>query len=156
STSTTSSRWDELGSRSCSSRCSECRSWSSASCTDVPPTSSQSRSASGSPRSSRARPGTLRGTVSDSPAMTDEAPEELPSPQLRCRRFGGGYRRKDVEETFRDLQVAVRALEIDLDALRARSEELEAELADTTSELEAYRTREAELDHALEAARTSL
>src|SRR5262249_57350129 len=41
-------------------------------------------------------------------------------------------------------------------ALRARSEEVEAELADTASELEAYRTREAELDHALEAARTSL
>jgi chromosome segregation ATPase len=94
--------------------------------------------------------------VSDSPAVTEGEPEQFPSPQLRYRRFRGGYKREDVEEALRDLQVAMRALEIDLEALRARSEELDGELADMGAELEAYRTREAELDHALVAARTSL
>lgn len=74
--------------------------------------------------------------------MTGGAPD-LPS--LRYHRFGGGYRREDVEAALGKLLVSVRTVEQDLHALRERSAELERELEAARAELAAYRSREEQL-----------
>lgn len=64
---------------------------------------------------------------------------------LRYNRFGGGYRREDVEAALQQLLLTVRAVDADLHALRLRSEPLEGELREARHELEAYRAREEHL-----------
>jgi len=88
--------------------------------------------------------------------VTDEDTPEISAHELRYRRLGGGYRREDVEGALAELRSAMRDLEEDLEALRARSAEHEEGLHEARAELEAYRTRESELDQALEGARTAL
>lgn len=70
-------------------------------------------------------------------------------PVLRYRRFGGGYRRDDVEEALGRLVSTVGAVESALEELRSHSHELEAELRDRDRELAAFRSREEQLDAAL-------
>lgn len=73
-------------------------------------------------------------------------------PRLRYSRFGGGYRREDVESALQQLLLTMRGVEADLDALRARSAELETELARAQSETDAYRSREEQLLELIERA----
>lgn len=64
---------------------------------------------------------------------------------LRYRRFGGGYRREDVEAALAELREALAKLDEELGALRARAAELERELDAARAEVSAYRRREEEL-----------
>lgn len=57
-----------------------------------------------------------------------------PRPLLRFRRFGGGYRREDVERVLGELRSTVRSLELELDLLRQGSREHESRLAARRSE----------------------
>lgn len=79
--------------------------------------------------------------------MTDGSP-----PKLRYRRFGGGYRREDVEAAFEKLLEKVRTVEANLDELRTQSTELDDELKAARAELQAYRAREARLEAAVQRA----
>jgi len=79
--------------------------------------------------------------------MTNELITKLPV--LRYRRFGGGYRRDDVEEALLRLVETVGAVESAHDDLRSHSQELETELRDKDRELVAFRSREERLDAAL-------
>jgi chromosome segregation ATPase len=88
--------------------------------------------------------------------VTDGGASQGTGNELRYRRFGGGYRREDVEGALAELRSSMRDLEEDVDALRARSAELEEGLHEARSELDAYRAREGELEQALEAARRAL
>jgi chromosome segregation ATPase len=74
--------------------------------------------------------------------MTDFAHD---MPRLRYNRFGGGYRREDVEAALEQLLYTMRAVEADLSELRVRSAELEGELGEARLEIEAYRAREEHL-----------
>jgi hypothetical protein len=65
-------------------------------------------------------------------------------PRLRHRRFGGGYRREDVEFALAELRLTLSQLESDLGALRERNRQLEDELTGARSELESLRAREQE------------
>jgi cell division septum initiation protein DivIVA len=73
-------------------------------------------------------------------------------PQLRYRRFGGGYRREEVLFHLRELETRVRGLEGEVGAARERSAGLVAELAGARAEIGALRAREHELDAALASA----
>jgi hypothetical protein len=72
--------------------------------------------------------------------------QPAPTPTLRYSRFGGGYRREDVEAALAQLLSTVRAVEESLERLRNRSTELEAELLSAEAELVAYREREQRFD----------
>jgi chromosome segregation ATPase len=74
--------------------------------------------------------------------MTDLATD---LPPLRYSRFGGGYRREDVESALRQLLQTMREVEANLDRLRAGSAELETELRSARDEIDAYRGREEHL-----------
>ena len=63
----------------------------------------------------------------------------LDIPPLRYRRFGGGYRREDVEDALEGLQETVRDVEASIEQLR----QLSARLGD---ELQGYRAREEHLE----------
>jgi len=75
--------------------------------------------------------------------MTDPDRE---APTLRYRRLGGGYRREDVEAALEKLLETVRTVESNLDELRARSSQLEADLRAAKAELHAYHAREERLE----------
>ena len=77
-------------------------------------------------------------------------------PTLRYSRFGGGYRREDVEAALQQLLLSMRTVESDLDQLRARSTELEHELEKAQGEIQAYRAREAELQALIERAQAAV
>lgn len=62
------------------------------------------------------------------------ASEAFARPTLRFRRFGGGYRREDVERVLAELRLTVHALELELPSLRERSLELEARLREVRTE----------------------
>jgi chromosome segregation ATPase len=70
-------------------------------------------------------------------------------PTLRYRRLGGGYRREDVEAALEKLLETVRTVEANVEQLRERSTELEAELRAAKSELQAYRAREERIEAAV-------
>ena len=78
--------------------------------------------------------------------MTDPAHEP---PTLRQRRFGGGYRREDVEAALEKLLATVRTVEANLEQLRQKSDELESQLRAAQVELQAYRAREDRLEAAV-------
>ena len=72
-------------------------------------------------------------------------PDGSQRPPLRYKRFGGGYRREDVEFALAELRLTLRQLDNDLTSLHDRNRELEGELARTRSEIEAFRAKEHEL-----------
>ena len=72
-------------------------------------------------------------------------PDGSQRPPLRYRRFGGGYRREDVEFALAEMRLTLRQLDNDLTSLHDRNRELEGELARTRSEIEAFRAKEHEL-----------
>ena len=77
--------------------------------------------------------------MSDTPTHDDV-------PVLRYHRFGGGYRRDDVEAALAKLLVTVRTMGQDLEALRRKSAELDTELRSKDAALAAYRAREERLE----------
>jgi hypothetical protein len=79
-------------------------------------------------------------------------PEAYQRPQLRYRRFGGGYRREDVELALAELRLTLRQLDNDIESLRGRNRELEGELANARSQVELYRAKEQELTQTMAAA----
>jgi hypothetical protein len=70
-------------------------------------------------------------------------------PSLRYRRFGGGYRREDVEFALASLQLTLRQLENELDAMPEEAHGLEEELRSTRAELDAHRGREGEISNTM-------
>ncbi len=79
-------------------------------------------------------------------------PDKYQRPSLRYRRFGGGYRREDVELALAEVRLTLRQLDNDLETLRDRNRQLEAELAAARAEIEALRGREHELSQTMAAA----
>jgi DivIVA protein len=89
-----------------------------------------------------------------SPRSDEEEPplasnERFPRPPLRFRRFGGGYRKEDVEFALAELRLTLRQLDNDLEALRERARELEEELRVARAEVESHRGKDAELSQAM-------
>jgi hypothetical protein len=78
--------------------------------------------------------------------------ETYERPPLRYRRFGGGYRRADVEYVLSEFRVTMRQLDSDLESLRERNRELESELTGARTELEGYREKEREFTQAMASA----
>jgi hypothetical protein len=78
--------------------------------------------------------------------------ERYQRPQLRYRRFGGGYRREDVEFALAELRLTLRQLDNDLESLRDRNRELDGELAAARREIESFRGKEHELSQTMTAA----
>ena len=76
--------------------------------------------------------------------MTEPSAHDVPA--LRYRRFGGGYRREDVEAALEQLLITVRTVESTLDGLRRRSGELEVALRARDQAIAAYRAREERLE----------
>jgi ABC-type transporter Mla subunit MlaD len=74
------------------------------------------------------------------------------APRLRYRRFGGGYRPEDVEAALEKLLETVRTVESNVEQLRDRSSQLEAELRTARAELQAYHAREDRLEAAVQRA----
>jgi DivIVA protein len=72
-------------------------------------------------------------------------PDGSQRPPFRYRRFGGGYRREDVDFALAEMRLTLRQLDNDLTSLHDRNRELEGELARTRSEIEAFRAKEQEL-----------
>jgi cell division septum initiation protein DivIVA len=75
--------------------------------------------------------------------------ERHPRPPMRYRRFGGGYRREDVEFALASLRLTLRQLENDLEALREEAHALEEDLRSTRAELDGYRGREGEISNTM-------
>lgn len=72
--------------------------------------------------------------------------EEIPArPPLQFRRFGGGYKREDVELVFAEVGLTLRSLELELQTLRERLRELETQLREARLELEGARAKGLEL-----------
>ena len=78
-------------------------------------------------------------------------PEDQHPPPLRYRRFGGGYRRQDVEVALAELSMTLRQLDNDLATLRDRNRDLEGELSSARSEIESFRAKEQELTETMAA-----
>jgi chromosome segregation ATPase len=77
-------------------------------------------------------------------------------PALRFHRLGGGYRREDVEAALEKLLLTMRTVEGNLERLRSRSAALESELEVARAELDAYRAREEQLEATLRRAEDAL
>ncbi len=73
-------------------------------------------------------------------------------PPLRYKRFGGGYRREDVEFALAELRLTLRQLDNDLESLRDRNRELDGELQTARHEIESFRAKEHELSQTMAAA----
>src|SRR3954452_15153374 len=80
------------------------------------------------------------------------APDRYQRPPLRFKRFGGGYRREDVEFALAELRLTLRQLDNDLESLRDRNRELEGELQQSRQEIETLRAKEHELSQTMSAA----
>jgi DivIVA protein len=79
-------------------------------------------------------------------------PDQFQRPPLRHRRFRGGYRREDVELALAELGLTLQQLHNDLESLRDRNRELEAELQHARAEVADYRGREHALSETMSAA----
>jgi hypothetical protein len=77
------------------------------------------------------------------------APDRYQDLPLRYRRFGGGYRRDDVEFALAELRLTLRQLDHDLQSLRDRNRDLEGELHSARNEIENFRGREYELSQTM-------
>jgi hypothetical protein len=71
--------------------------------------------------------------------------DQLVRPPLRYRRFGGGYRREDVDLLLAELRLTLRALELELGGLRERGRELEGQLRNSRAEIDSYHAKGYEL-----------
>jgi len=80
------------------------------------------------------------------------ANERYQRPPLRYQRFGGGYRREDVEFALAELRLTLRQLDNDLELLRDRNRDLELELQTARNEIEGLRGKEHELSQTIAAA----
>ncbi len=79
--------------------------------------------------------------------------DDLGRPPLRFRRFGGGYRREDVDLVLAELRLTVRALELELGTLRERGRDLERRLHDARAEIDAYHAKGYELARVMSSVR---
>ena len=79
-------------------------------------------------------------------------PERYQRPPLRYKRFGGGYRREDVEFALAELRLTLHQLDNDLGSLRDRNRDLEGELRTARNEIESLRAKEHELSQTMAAA----
>ena len=79
--------------------------------------------------------------------------EPFAGPPLRFRRFGGGYRRDDVELLLAEFRLTLRSLELELGALRDRARELDGHLRDARAEIDAYHAKGYEIARAMTSAR---
>src|SRR3954465_4544610 len=79
-------------------------------------------------------------------------PDRYQRPPLRYKRFGGGYRREDVEFALAELRLTLRQLDNDLESLRDRNRDLEAELQTARHEIESFRGKEHELSQTMASA----
>jgi F0F1-type ATP synthase membrane subunit b/b' len=77
------------------------------------------------------------------------APDTYQGRPLRYKRFGGGYRRDDVEFALAELRLTLRQLDNDLQSLRDRNRDLESELHTARHEIENFRGREHELSQTM-------
>jgi hypothetical protein len=77
------------------------------------------------------------------------APDRYQGLPLRYKRFGGGYRRDDVEFALAELRLTLRQLDNDLQSLRDRNRDLEGELQTARNEIENFRGREYELSQTM-------
>lgn len=77
----------------------------------------------------------------------------LARPPLRFRRFGGGYKREDVELVLAEVRLMLRSLELELGTLRERSRDLESSLREARLELDGFRAKGFELARAMTNAR---
>jgi F0F1-type ATP synthase membrane subunit b/b' len=73
-------------------------------------------------------------------------------PPLRYQRFGGGFRRQDVEFALAELRLTMRQLDSALESLRARNRELERELQEARATIESSRGKEHEVSQAMSVA----
>src|SRR3954462_7906875 len=80
------------------------------------------------------------------------APDRYQRPPLRYKRFGGGYRREDVEFALAELRLTLRQLDNDLESLRDRNRELEGERQQSRQEIETLRGKEHELSQTMSSA----
>lgn len=79
--------------------------------------------------------------------------DELVRPPMRYRRFGGGYRREDVDLLLAEFRLTLRAFELELSTLRERGRELEGQLAEARAEVDRFRAKGYELARAISSAR---
>jgi hypothetical protein len=79
--------------------------------------------------------------------------DDLMRPPLRYQRFGGGYRREDVELLLAEQRLMLRVLELELGTLRERTHELEGQLRDARTEIDGFRAKGYELARAMSSAR---
>ena len=91
-----------------------------------------------------------RGELSETRLTIDGA---LARPPLRFRRFGGGYKREDVELVLAEVRLMLRSLELELQTLRERSRDLESQLRESRLELDGFRAKGFELARAMTNAR---
>src|SRR5947207_4306958 len=89
---------------------------------------------------------------SDDPRSSMSAPDRYQRPPLRYKRFGGGYRREDVEFALAELRLTLRQLDNDLESLRDRNRDLEGELQTARHEIENFRGKEHELSQTMASA----
>ena len=76
------------------------------------------------------------------------------TPPLRFRRFGGGYRRADVELVLGELRLTLRSLELELASVRERARDLEGDLREARAEIAAFRRQGNEIAQAMTNARS--
>jgi hypothetical protein len=70
-------------------------------------------------------------------------------PPLRHKRFGGGFRREDVEFAVVELRLTMRQLDNALESLRERNRELERELQEARAEIESFHGKEHEVSQVI-------
>jgi len=70
-------------------------------------------------------------------------------PPLRHKRFGGGFRREDVEFAVVELRLTMRQLDNALESLRERNRELERELQEARAEIENFHGKEHEVSQVI-------
>ena len=78
----------------------------------------------------------------------------FPTPPLRFRRFGGGYRRADVELVLGELRLKLRSLELELSSLSERACDLEVRLREARAEIAAFHRQGNEIAQAMTDARS--
>jgi len=79
-------------------------------------------------------------------------PDKDQRPALRYKRFGGGYRREDVEAALAELRLTLRQLDADLESLRDRNRELETDMVEARREVESLHGKEHQLSQTIASA----
>src|SRR5947208_16180999 len=79
--------------------------------------------------------------------------DDFARPPIRYRRFGGGYRREDVDLLLAELRLTLRALELELGSLREGSRTLEEQLRAARAEIDGYHAKGYELARVMNSVR---